>query len=427
MSTSVRRLRIPNPNLTQSEITQLSQNYTSGNDLYVLNNEVFSANDYVVLGLLSEKGEAKAVASKTSTNQITFGSALNFDHVAGATVYRSEFNQLEIDRFRAGVWTTLDTIAIQWDKQDSLYIDQGGVSSDAYRFRFKNEASGNYSEYSPTVGGGGFSKNQIGYRLNLIRKRINDPERKIVSDEDLIQQLNEAKDIIKGLRSDWWFWRKEDEGTITTVANQRKYNLDDISEDIEYVRDVRFQDSSQATVERYPLYNRSTLEMDDLDKDQSNPETDDQVTDYTIEPGDQNSTAGYLRVYPLPKTTGNGSFYVRYYEPDAEYTSVSDEIGIPIPSILDNYALSYAFRIKGDDNRADVHEGLFYGPAEARKRISRPTGIAVLEKMQASKLKPTAKAQVLKKFMGRNYYQRVTSSRTSSASWDARKEKYWTP
>lgn len=424
MATSARRLRIPNPVLSQSEVSFLTADYSSGTGLTVANSSGLAANDILVVGVpFSEKTEAQAIDSIGSATAITLSSALSFTHPSGTPVSKSEYDQVEITKNSGSGWSSLTTTDLQWDKDETIYIDQGGTDNDSYRYRFYNSASGNYSEYSQTVSGGGYNKSQLGFRIDKIRKEINDPDRQLVTDDRLIALYDEAKDIVKSMRNDWYFWTKEDQGTIETEDGVRKYNLDTISDNIEYLKDLRFYDSSNSTEELYPLRFVSRLEMDSLLVNQTTPDEDDTLTKYTIAPPDSNSSSGYIVVYPLPETDSGGSFYPRYYQPDGTYDDLSDTIGISIPSVLDHYVLSYCYKLKGDDARAGIEEDMFFGPTDFRKRTQRPTGIALLERMQVSKGKPTDLPKSVKVFKGRTYYQKVTG--TPRSSWDDYKEKYF--
>jgi len=408
MATSSRRIRIVNPDLSGSERLILDADYSSGTSLTVKSNYGVQDNDILVIEQPnSEKCEASSVASTTGNTTVTLDSAFKFAHQKGSIIYRSEYNQVEISyrTSSTGDWTVLDTIGIKWDDQETLKIHQGATNDYQYRFRFKNSASGNYSEYSQTQGGGGFSYNQIGKLVEDVRSIIIDPDRKIVSDQQIISFLEEGKKIIQAKKNDWWFWYKIDEGTITTVANQRKYNLDDISTGIEYVKDVRFRNQATDDV-LYPLKYEQEIIFDQYVTDQDE-DSDDEVRRYTILPGDSSSTAGYINVDPAPENTGNGSFYVRYYEPDSQFSSVADTTAIPIPGILVNYAVYKCEQIKGQDSRADRYYNKFLGPPTMRKADDRLTGIALLEQMQIGKLKAIGQPKQLKYFRGRRAMSRL--------------------
>jgi hypothetical protein len=299
----------------------------------------------------------------------------------------------------------LDTIGIKWDDRETIKIHQGATNSHQYRFRFYNSATGNFSEYSQTIGGGGYTYNQIGQLVDDVRAIIIDPDRKIVSDQQIIKFLEEGKKIVQSQRNNWWFWYKIDEGTITTVADTRKYNLDDISSGIEYIKDVRFRNQATDDV-LYPLKFEQEIIFDQYVTDQDE-DSDDEVRRYTILPGDSDSTAGYINVDPAPENTGNGSFYIRYYEPDAQFEDVADTTAIPIPGILVDYAVYKCEQIKGKDTRADNYYKRFIGPSSDSRNKERLTGIALLEQMQIGKLKATGQPKAIKYFRGRGVMSRL--------------------
>lgn len=424
MSTSARRLKIPHPSLINSQKTYFDADYATGTGLTVQNNISFAANQIAVAGEPGEeKTESKPVASITSSTTITLTGAYNFSHNKGGIIYRSEYDQVEVSTYVSS-WSVLSTIDIQWDQLNTIYVHDGGTNANSYRFRFKNSASSNYSEYSPTIGGSGFAKNKVGYMVSRVRKILGDPEKKIVTDEEIMQYLTDAKDIIKSRRNDWWFWKKEDEGTITTIASTLKYNLDDIGTDIEYVADIRFNYNDGTINTLYPIPDLTDVEFDDLVRDQSRTD-DDNVINYNIVAPDDSSTSGYIRCFPTPKTTGYGSFYVRYYVNEADYTSVSDTTSIPLSNLLIYYALSVGFQVKGNEEKARVYENLFFGPPPTlKKRSGNMVGIALLERMQDGKGRSTKKMRQMKTFRGRAFSSRVYSD-SLSTNQDQRREDYW--
>lgn len=425
MATSARRIIAVNPSLSESEKTQIDADYSSGTSLTVISNFGFADDDIVVVGEPgSEKAEAKDATGVTGDTTITISAALKFDHPAGTPVYRSEYDQVEFSYMPSGGgWSVLATNTIKWDDIETIYIHQGGINTDSYRFRFKNSASGNTSEYSGTITGAGYSRDSVGQMIQNVRGVTNDRERKVVQDSEIMGFLNMAKDIIKARRNDWWFWEKEDEGTITTVADTRKYDLDDIEEDIDYIKDVRFRDASLTPVEIYQIEYLSRVEFDALVRDESET-TDDHASFYNILPPDTSSSSGYIRIDPEPENTGNGSFYIRYYKADGDYDDVADTTSIPIPNVLELFAIAQIEYLKGNDARGALYEKLFHGPASRRKDDSTLTGISLLEQMQKDKLKPTSQPKQLKRFRGRNAVGRLYRGRNTT-NIDSIRENYW--
>ncbi len=423
MATSSRRIKIPHPDLALSQKAILNADVASGSSLTVLTTTGFVDQNIAVIGEPGEEDtESLPIQAHTNTTFTLTGNVLAA-HNKSTPVYRSEVDQVEISYSTASVWTVLVTTNIQWDQVHTVYTHIGGLDSYSYRFRYKNSYSGNYSEYSGSVAGSGYAKNQIGYLVSNVRLLIKDPQRKIVSDSEIMRFLTRAKDIIRGTRNDWWFWRKEDTGTITTVASTRTYNLDTISTQIDYIKDIRLNYNNGSINEMYTLDDLTDIEFDYRIRDITSATNFDYIRVYNITPPDSSSTSGYIRVDPKPLTTGYGSFYVRYYINETDYSSVADTTSIPIPSILEDYAIAQCERIKGDENRALLYERLFFGPSPDERDNKSLSGIALLQQMQSGKGRPIGKPQQMKVWKGRNVMNRFTLSRGSNI--DLIRENYF--
>jgi hypothetical protein len=428
MATSARKLTLQNPDLSRNQMSSIDVDYVSGSSLTLIQTTGFMADDILVASIPgSEKASSNGIVSVDSITGLTLFSSLNYSYSKGTPVYKSVFDQIEISYMVGAVWTILDTINIQWDQRDTVYFHQGGIDGTQYRYRFLNSMSGNYSEYSNTITGAGFNKYQMGYIVKNVRKVILDPERRIVSDAEIIRFINEARDIIVARTppKGWWFWKKTDEGTITTTAATFKYDLDTISDRIEYIKDVRYFDIDANTL--YQLEYKSESEFDELIRDQDRDD-DDSLTCYTISPPDTNSTSGYLKVYPTPEHTKSltegGMFYIRYYEPDDTYDDASDSTSIPLPYILEDYAVAQCFKLKGLEERAVYYEEKFFGAGELRKRYNAPTGINLLESMNSYKGRSMGQPKSIKRYVGRNPLKRLFGN-TSGMSQDDYRERYW--
>lgn len=423
MSTSARRLRIPHPDLSLSQKTYLNTDISSGNTLQVFNNEAFTQGKIAVLGEPGhEKSESRPVQSTVTKTAIILSANVSFSHNSGDVVYRSEYDQIEISSDSGSGWSILATIDIQWDQLYSIYVDQGGTDATSYRFRFVNSFTSDTSEYSPTLTGSGYGKQSVGRMIKNVRDVIKDPEKKIVSDTEIIRFLTDAKDEVRAHRNDWWFWKRESNGQIATIANTFIYNLDDISERIDYISDVRYRFYDGTEDYTYPIDIIPDILFDDRTRDNTR-QPDDHIIVGNIVAPDDNSVSGYLRVYPTPKTTGIGSFFIRWYENEPDFQSITDTTAIPLAKILEDYAIAKCERIKGNDKKADVYEELFYGPSDLAKDKQKLTGIPLLEKMQSDRLRAIQKPRSLKIFVGRKAMQRLYHGRYASVDW--RREHYF--
>ena len=183
-----RRLNIPNPRLSDGEVTYLNADYTSGVSLTVQRADIFQNDDIAVVGRVGEEQtESESVLSTTGNVTITLDAALTFDHNKGIAVYLSRWDQVSIERqiTSVGTWSVLILTNIQWDKLETLYDDTNGTDLHSYRFRFYNSAGAYYSEYSPTIGGGGFSRSQVGAMVLNVRRNLRDPNRERVKDSKI--------------------------------------------------------------------------------------------------------------------------------------------------------------------------------------------------------------------------------------------------
>lgn len=419
----MRKLIIPIPDFSHTEKTYLDADYSTGTALTVVNNYGFSDNDIAIIGEPGEeKTESKDVTGQTGNTQINISASLKFAHNKSCVIFRYEYDQYEIYRYRSAVWTLISTSNVQWDKRETIYIDSDGLSTDSYKYRLKNSASLSTSDYSPTVAATGFSRNQAGYMIQNIRKIGGDEERKIITDDELLKQLSDAQIIIRSRRNDWWFLRREN-SQITTVSGTRKYGLSTYLSDLEYIDSVRYRLNDGTTDITYQLTFIPFSEWDYEVRD-NDAQSDDYPSKYVLQPQDSNDAVGYIELDLKSKTTGYGTFYIRYFKVMSDLTTVASETDVPIPSIIEDYGLAYLYRVKGDETRAKIYEDRFWGPQPGRdEKYKQPTGIRLLEIMQQNKGKPQGQPMQLKKFIGRNPKQRLFLGH--SVSRDDRKEKYF--
>jgi hypothetical protein len=426
MATSARRLRIPHPDLSETQKTYLNADYTTGSNLSVDSNVGFAATQIAVVGNpREEQTEADNITGISGNQTITLSGTLKFDHNSNTPIYRSEYDQVEISYYDGSTWAVLTTIDIQWDQLNTIYVHSGGTDAYSYRFRFYNSASGDFSEYSGSQAGSGYSKNQIGSMVQRVRKIVADPNKQIVSDSEILSLFTAAKDIIraKSPEGGWYFW-KNTSSAITTTASTFKYNLDSISDYIDFIGQIRYRyDNSDGVDTTYPLDQLTDLEFYELTQD-NDREDDDWAEAYRILVGDGSSDSGYIEVYPTPATTGRGTFYVDYYELEQDYDSFSDTTKIPIPQLLVYFAVAEIEQIKGNDGKSKVYRDLFFGPPPDKRDNENLTGLALLYSIHNKKLRALKKPRVLKKFKGRGYLSRVYRGRSHSRSQSDR-INYW--
>lgn len=430
----MRRLLIRNPDLTGVEKTFLTSAYTSGTTLSVVNSFAFAANDLLLVGAMKEeKAEIKKIITVPSDTSLTLASALKFSHGKETTVYKIPWDNVEISsKPSGGSFSVISTSGLQLDKDDTVYVDSGGDATTSYRWRFYNSVSVTYSEYSPTFTGAGFSRNQVGFILRNVRK-IARADLTVVSDAELIREINTAQEIIYGTRKNWWFLKFTDPTGIATSASSFRYNLDlinggvagtpTVSTVLGYIDKVKYQYSDGTINQKYNLNYKPEAEFDELITD-ANRATDNWVTQYTLRAADSSSQNGYIEIFPTPKTTGIGTLFVTAFNKIAEINDAIDTVVTPIPSIIENYLLSYVSRIQGNDQKGELYESLFYGPAPTAKDRQRLMGIALIEQLQERNI-PTGQPRSLSRFRGQRSMTRLYGNRLPSGSRDNNHVNYW--
>lgn len=431
----MRVLSIRNPDLSGYERSYLTSAYSSGTTLSVINTFALAANDFIVVGEPGqEKAESKRIDSITNDTSLNLASALKFSHPKDTVIVKTHWDQIEISsRVNAGAWSVLSTSGIQWDKPYTVYVHSGGDDTYDYRWRFYNSTLATYSEYSPTYAGEGFTRNQAGYMVQMIRKITRtEGNEEVITDREIYRKINEAHDVIGNIRPDWWFLKFED-STITTTASTYIYNLDTLgggtagtpsdSYTLGYIDKVRYRYNDGSTDTTYPLKFRSENEFDLYITD-NNRQKDDYVNLYTLKPADSTSVNGYMWVYPTPNTTSRGTFYVRGYR---KFTTINDDIdktAVPIPEIIEHYVIAHIERIRGNDAKADYYEDLFYGPPPATETRRKLTGIALLEQVQ-NQSRAEGQPKMLWRFRGQKALSRFFGNRRINNYRDYLHENFW--
>lgn len=429
----MRRIRIPNPDLHKEEKTYLDADYSTGStSLTVVNAIGFAGGEVNFFGVIGEVGEDKTesqqVSSITGATQVNFPATFRFNHNKSTPLYRSSWNQVELSKMvSGGGWVIISQSNIQWDKNETIYIDNDGATTDSYRFRFWNSVSNVYSEYSPTATGAGFDRNQVGFMVLRVRKNINDVERKIISDSEIIEHLDTAQDLIKGIRQDWWFLLVDTfKGLngISVVASTGVYSLATYT-DFNFLKDLRYNfNNGTDNIVRHLTFQEKLI-FDDRVRDQ-NRSKDDQIEVYTLLPADSSSANGYIQVDPVPEHA-YGTLYPNYYKTMTTLNDVADTTPIPIPSILETYAISQCERIKGNETKAELYENIFFGKSGGKKGsvTTRSTGIQLLERMQNAQTHPQGQPKSFKLWRGRKALRDLMQDTSYGLSNDSMREKYF--
>jgi hypothetical protein len=259
--------------------------------------------------------------------------------------------------------------------------------------------------------------------IRNVRQITNDLDGRIAGDRAIIRFFNEAQDFIRGVKTDW-SWLKVSDVTLTTVAAQKLYALPSGVSVINNLSDVRFHynDGGSNNI-TYPLKYLSEQDFDQLDVDQ-NRTSDNYVSHYTLQEADSSSTTGYLRVYPTPLTTGLGTFSLRYYKDIPDLATVQDTTLVPLPSLLESFAISKIEQIKGNEATAQIYSNAFFGKEIAGRRIiDIDAGVNLLLKQDT--ITPVGEPMSLFRYKGRHGGRRYRTNSYTYNSNDYYKENFF--
>lgn len=419
----MRRIRIQNPVLSKAFRTYVAADYASGLTLTVASTTSFLADDILVIGEPREElTEAEILNGPVSATSFSLATALSFAHAKSTPVYKTPWDQISIERrtSASGAFSVISTTPIQWDNKnnETVYYDSAATSAYGYRFRFSNSVSGTFSEYSPTIDGAAPARDTVRYMVSRVRKIVGDEERKIVSDDEIIRAFNIAQDIIYAHNPKYWFLYVDTfelgSGSIAATTNEDVYSLGNLT-NYGHLDTLRYKYTSGSINNLYQLKQISAVEFDRLDADQNT--TDDNFPSvYKRVPADANSTNGYFKVTPDIKDSSVGTFYPNYYEKMADLDSVDDETQVPLPYLLEDYAIGWVERIKGNETKANQYLSVLeVVGTEDNPRITprgSPRGLLVLDAMDAAQRTATGQPQYLSRFRGQKAQSRLYGNKT---------------
>jgi len=363
------RLSIKNPDVSREEVTNLTANSAAAaSSLTVASNDDIAANDYLSLGNPGEEQtELVRVASITGNNTVTLSGTTKFAHSSGTAIFRSLYNQISLERKpSAGAYALIveGLIDIDIDAPDGFTIVSvaAGISTDTYKWRFYNAASGTYSSYSDELAGTGLGRTSVGYLIAEVRQFAGIPDHQALSDEQIIKYFNDCHDRIEANYDRWWFLLTETTSTVTT-ASQYNYAL---PSDFARMEALLFDDTQL----NYRLHFVPLPEFDQLRIDDATMPDDDTLKYYTLLPPDGDSAKGYFGVHPVPETSSL-VFTVRYYKEMATLDSFGDTTPVPLPEILVNYSLSQYYKSKENFTTAETYHNQYLQGIEMLKRLQR--------------------------------------------------------
>lgn len=428
----MRRIRIQNPQVDKTYRTYINADYNlNDTDITVASTKSFATNELVLFGEPTEEfTEIKKISTVDGVDIFNIPSDLNFPHTKGTPVYKLiwDFISIEGRSTSSGTFAEISQSGLQYDNKlnETVYYHQSGTDSWEYRFRFYNSVTLTYSEYSTTLTGAVPGRRSVGYMIREVRKIIGDLERKIISDEEIIRCFNRAQDIIYATNPKYWFLKTDTRqvgtGSILAVADTGTYSLANLS-NFGHIDMLRYEFNSNGNHVIYPLARKGDVEYDEITRD-LNRGTDDYPIEYNILPPDDNSEFGYIQVNPTIKTSNVGTFYITYFQKMADLNSVDDLTKVPLPSLLEDYAISYGFSAKGDESKATIYESRFYGPSDKGQDTRVLTGIKLLDQMDDAQKKSAGELKYLWRYKGRASLKRLYGSRFPQSA-DYVRENYF--
>lgn len=414
----MREIRINNP-ILNSYIADLAADYSSGVNATVRSNNSFAADDLGVFGNPTEElTELKKIASLSANTGLVLASALKFQHNKGTPIYKAPWDFVEIEGRSSslGSFAVITQSPIQWDSKSNrtIYFHSAGTDTWEYRFRFYNSVTATYSEYSPTLSGGGFTRFQAGYIIKQARAKARDKDGKAMKTDELLEALTAAKYNIQAHNARYWFWKVNGFNSgisIPAVTTGSVYDLSSI-DDFGTIDSIEFAFSNGTSEERYLLRKKSDAEFM-MHIRNSNRPANDYPRIFRLLPPDSNSTKGYFEVEAPMQNSGVGTFYINYYKDEADFNSVDDATSIIIPEILRDYLISEIYAAKGNEALADKYMNLFTGPQNRKKTqgIERLSGIALLDELDRQHKLSQGQPRSIWNYRGQRAVNRMFGSR----------------
>jgi hypothetical protein len=360
---------IATPDITGNIQTFLSQDYSSGTTLNVLSSVGFVSGNYTVVGEPGLENTEVINLTAIPSNVAFTIPALKFSHPKGTPVYTINWDKYELSyrTSSAGAWVVYPAMPanLAYDAQNAEYRDSAATSTYQWRYRYYSTEKTAYSDYSDVIGTTGWARNTVGYMVREIRKIINDPAGKTVNDTEIIRFLNAAQDKIYTLYDRWQFLFKT--GTpILTLTGIKSYPL---PTDFGRMHTVQFEYVFGGSDVTYNLRYLPVIEFDYETRDNT-AANDDNIVEYSIYPGDTTSPKGYLYINPKPITAGL-KITPRYFMTIPDLSTYADATVIPIPDIIENYALAQILKIRKEDDKANAYDAMFKEQVELLKLMQR--------------------------------------------------------
>lgn len=234
-------LHARHPDISKLEKTYLASAVSAaGTALTVASNNVFAANDYVVVGTLGqEKTELRQISSVSGDTTINVD-ALDFDHGKDTVITKIPFNQVRFYKASSsgGSFSVVQTSTIDVDQAETIYDYTSGVSTDYFKFAYLNSQTSTESTLSDEFAGTGPDEYNVG---RIIDDFLAETGFKLFTRPELIRFIDNCLQEAVKAKDSWSDLFNQE--SFTTSASQQTKTLDSIASRIRRVVDVKWKNN----------------------------------------------------------------------------------------------------------------------------------------------------------------------------------------
>ncbi|MCK9369476.1 hypothetical protein M0R04_06050 [Candidatus Dojkabacteria bacterium] len=286
--------------------------YVNATSITVVNADDFSANDFILIGVLGSETAEKRKISSISSNTIALTTALSFDHSQDVVVTLLDFDQVRFYRSATltGVATAL--AAAQDLSADNIYnFYNDTANSTGYGwYRFYNSVTTVYSNYSNAIPYAGWPDNSVKIMMDTFYTQISNRERKLIKDADVYRWLNEAYTIARNrLNLSNREYSVPTPESLSIVSGTAEYTLPDYFSKVRAVTDEDGEEIFEIPYEQVPAYENTS-----------------------VPPGGSLAVMYYIRGNKIgftPEPTASATYSLYYQRTAPVLSSYSDYIELP--------------------------------------------------------------------------------------------------
>lgn len=285
-------------------------------------------NDWIIVGEIgSENAEVLQInGSVTDGTSLTVdrggSNGARYTHSIDEPVYRIDYDQIEMSHASTvdGSKTVLATNELQVDDVYTRYEDTANVTGFGFT-RFKNSTTGVFSAYSSGIPYTGYPAKSLGRMMKMVRRLLNEPDFRFITDEDIYEEINEMQRDIAHERL-WPFY--ETIRSNSSVANQRNYDVD---------ADVVIGKPHTVVFQAQPLAKVDATRFDMLNWN----------THVTGQPTHASIWNNQIRLYPIPTSSADTTTLNGALSASATSITVADNSGFSPTGrlIIDSEVISY--------------------------------------------------------------------------------------